>query len=223
MDALIKIGGSLVADTTVLKALGRRLSAIAKKYRIVVLPGGDGFADVVRQADVLYSLSAPVAHRMAILGMDQYGLLLSETIPDSRTVEMLDEAQHLSQSSMTPIILPSNIIRLENPLEASWHVTSDSIAAYFAGLMNARRLILVKDVDGVFKSDPKRYSNAELIGDIFASKLLEQNKRTCVDQYLPRLLLKTGMSCFVVNGKFPERIEDTLASRYTICTRILPK
>jgi aspartokinase-like uncharacterized kinase len=47
MDAVIKIGGSLAEDPAALRALCNRLGEIAKKYRIVVVPGGGKFADVV--------------------------------------------------------------------------------------------------------------------------------------------------------------------------------
>ena len=44
----------------------------------------------------------------------------------------------------------------ENPLENSWEVTSDSIAAYLCGRLGLKELILITDVDGIFTSDPKK-------------------------------------------------------------------
>ena len=40
-----------------------------------------GFADAVRDADRRFGLQAETAHRMAILGMEQFGWLLSDLIP----------------------------------------------------------------------------------------------------------------------------------------------
>ena len=39
-------------------------------------------------------------------------------------------------------------MRASDPLPHSWDITSDSIAAYIAGVLDARELILVKPIDG---------------------------------------------------------------------------
>ena len=80
------------------------------------------------------------------------------------------------------------------------------------------KVLLVTDVDGVFTNDPKTTPEAKLIKNLSASELLAMNKRTSVDKALPKLLLKTSIDCFVVNGLFPERIEAILEGRETICT-----
>jgi len=108
----------------------------------------------------------------------------------------------------------------ENPLENSWDVTSDSIAAYVAGRVNAGKVVLVTDVDGVFTSDPKKFSDAKLIEKLSAKELSKLNQRTSVDRYLPNLLLKARIDCYVVNGKYPERVEAVLAGQQTTCTLV---
>ncbi len=76
MDAtVVKIGGSLALYPDKLKELCIRLSEAAKKHKMVVVPGGGEFADLVRNCDKRFNLSCKASHRMAILGMDQYGLL----------------------------------------------------------------------------------------------------------------------------------------------------
>jgi len=220
MDAVIKVGGSLAEDPTALRALCKRLGEIAKKYRIVVVPGGGKFADVVREFDRRYVLLPGISHRMAILGMDQFGLLLSQIIPNSCAVYLLNDAKQLSEIKVVPIFLPSRLMFQDDPLEHSWDVTSDSIAAYIASRLNADKVILATDVDGIFTSDPKKHSDAKLLKRTSASELLKLIQRTSVDQFLPKLLLKTQMDCYIVNGKYPERIEAILAGQHTICTLV---
>lgn len=220
MDAIIKVGGSLAEDPAALRALCNKLGEIAKKYGIVVVPGGGKFADVVRELDQQYALSADISHRMAILGMDQFGLLLSQIIPDSCAVYLLNDAKQLSDIRVVPIFLPSRLMFQKDPLEHSWDVTSDSIAAYIASRLNADKVILVTDVDGIFTSDPKKHSDAKLIKELSASELLKLVQRTSVDRFLPKLLLETRMDCYVVNGAYPERIEAILAGQHTICTLV---
>jgi aspartokinase-like uncharacterized kinase len=119
--------------------------------------------------------------------------------------------------------LPSRLVLRARSLVASWDVTSDSVAAYVAGRLGANKLVLVTDVDGVFSSDPKVDKGAELLAEVSASGLLELGVRTSVDRFLPRLLLKFGLDCFVVNGRFSERVARVLAGESTVCTHILAK
>ncbi len=220
MDAVIKVGGSLAENPAALKALGNKLSEIAEEHSIVVVPGGGKFADVAREYDQQHVLSASAAHRMAILGMDQFGLLLSQVIPNSSTTYSLGDAKQLSRGKATLIFLPSRLMFRENPLEASWDVTSDSVAAYVASQLNAGKLILVTDVDGIFESDPKKRSDTNFIPKLSASELLAFAQRTSVDKFLSRLLLKTRLECYVVNGFYPERIAAILAGQRAVCTLI---
>jgi aspartokinase-like uncharacterized kinase len=220
MDAVIKVGGSLCENPATLKKLCSKLSEIAEKHSIVIVPGGGKFADAVRELDQKYALSADAAHRMAILGMDQFGLLLAQLIPDSCATYSLSDAKQLSERTTVPIFLPSRLMFRENPLEASWDVTSDSIAAYVASRLKADKVILVTNVDGVFKSDPKKHSDTKLIPKLSASELLAFSQRTSVDKFLPKLLLKTRLDCYVVNGAYPERIDAILSGQSAVCTRI---
>jgi len=221
MDAtVIKIGGSLALYQEKLKILCSKLRVASKKHNILVIPGGGEFADVVRVLDKRFTLSDSVSHKMAILGMDQYGFLLSDLIKGSQVINQLKHIQNIFDSHKLPIFLPSNFILRNNPLENSWNVTSDSIAVYIANQLHIRKVILATDVDGIFTRDPKKYSDTKLICELSARKLESMNERTSVDKFLPKLLSKMQIKCFVVNGLFPERVEDILDKRNAICTII---
>jgi len=218
VDAVIKVGGSLAEDPKKLRALCQKLGELSKKYAFIVVPGGGGFADAVRGVDKRFALSCNVSHRMAILAMDQFGLLLSDITPNSRVFHRLENVNKLAKAGFAPIFLPSRMLFQEDPLENSWDVTSDSIAAYVASRVQAEKLVLVTDVDGVFTGDPKKDSSAKLIERLSAEHLLELNRRTSVDRYLPKLLLDAKVDCYVVNGGFPERVAAVLAGLLTTCT-----
>jgi aspartokinase-like uncharacterized kinase len=220
MDTVIKVGGSLAEDPERLRALCAKLGEFAKKYAIVVVPGGGRFADVVRDFDKRFTLSGEIVHRMAVLGMDQFGLLLSQIIPNSCATYLLSAARQLSEIGVVPVFLPSRLMFREDPLENSWDVTSDSISAYVASRLHAAKVVLVTDVDGVFTEDPKRHADAVLIGRLSAEELLKLKQRTSVDRYLPKLLLESPIDCYVVNGNYPERIEAVLAGQQATCTLI---
>lgn len=217
---VVKVGGSIAAYPEKLRSLCVKLSAVSKRHNLVVVPGGGAFADVVRSIDERFSLSCGASHRMAILGMDQYGLLLSDLTPNSVTVSKLEEIEYFLDLGKFPIFLPSNLLFREDPLENSWDVTSDAIAEYIASRLQASKVILVTDVDGIYTDDPKTNPEARLIKQLSTGELLAMNKRTSVDKALPKMLLKLPIECFVVNGLFPERVEAVLDAHDAVYTFI---
>ncbi|HXZ98084.1 MAG TPA: hypothetical protein VED24_01820 [Candidatus Acidoferrum sp.] len=221
MEAVIKIGGSLASQPSNLQKLCSRLVALAGEHELLIVPGGGRFADLVRQFDRTQRLNPTAAHLMALLAMDQYGILLSSIAPSAQTVKDLKAARQLQEKGLLPILLPSEIASRDKYLEHSWNVTSDSIAARVAGLIHSRVLILVKDVDGIFDFDPKRRSGAKIIEELRASELRSLNP-SCTDAFLWRVLSKHGLECYLVNGHYPRRIEALLRRAATIRTRIRP-
>jgi aspartokinase-like uncharacterized kinase len=219
MEAVLKVGGSLAEYPISLKRLCKELASFAKNHKILVVPGGGRFADVVRAFDKTYGLSNTAAHKMAVLAMDQFGLFLSDITPNSYACHSLDKVKRFPGGKL-PIFLPSRFILREDPLEHSWDVTSDSIAAYVAGVVHAEKLVLVTDVDGIFTENPKKSLDAKLIAEVSAEQLLSWDRRTSVDKTLPKLLLKTRLDCYVVNGKHPERVEAVLEKQRSLYTRI---
>jgi aspartokinase-like uncharacterized kinase len=217
--AVVKIGGSLSQNPEGLKGLCKCLSQLAEKHRIVVVPGGAEFADCVRELDKQFSLSPKTAHRMAILGMDQYGLLLSALMPNCLVTDNLMETRVAVNGGLV-VFLPSKFMCLDDGLPNSWDVTSDSIAAYIAGKIWAERLVLVKDVDGVFTVDPQLNPNGKLLNQVTVKELADLNGKNCVDAYLPSLLATLKLNCNIVNGLFPERVEAALKGQKTVGTII---
>src|SRR5262249_39748563 len=84
---VVKVGGGIGEDA--LRPVCIALGELALRHPLLVVPGGAGFADAVRDADGRFGLRAGTAHRMAILGMEQFGWLLSDLIPDAvRSTEL---------------------------------------------------------------------------------------------------------------------------------------
>ncbi len=185
-----------------------------------MVPGGGEFTDVVRDADKRFRLSNGVSHRMAILGMDQYGFLLSDLIGGSKVINQFDQIQNAFDLHQIPVFLPSNFMLNNDPLENSWDVTSDSIAVYLASRLCISKVVLAKDVEGIFTCDPKTCSDAQLIDQISAKQLEAMNTRTIVDKHLTKLIVQLQIKCFIVNGLFPERVEAVLNGQKTIYTLI---
>jgi 5-(aminomethyl)-3-furanmethanol phosphate kinase len=217
---MLKVGGSLALYPKKLRNLCQILSEASKKYPLIVLPGGGEFADTVRALDKRFSLSCATSHRMSILGQDQYGLLLNDLTPNAIGVYTFEESQRVLDNKKLPIFLPSRLFFSEDPLENSWDVTSDSIAAYIAGRMNIQKVLFVTDVDGIYTENPKNQSNAGFLAEVTAQELLARKERTSVDKFLSTLLTKQQLDCFVVNGLFPQRVVALLGGKKAVSTRI---
>lgn len=220
---LLKIGGSLSCEPIKLRALMKRLDEFSKTYPLVIVPGGGEFADTVRKFDKVFSLDRHTSHKMAILAMDQYGLLLSDLSANSAVVRTLDDAKVKANSGKLPIFLPSQVMFAEDPLENSWDVTSDSITLYIAHKLQAEKVLFVTDVDGIYSADPKSTGSATLLKEVSSEALSTRKTRTSVDSTLPKLLKKWPIPCYVVNGKYPERIELLLEGKTAVSTLISGK
>lgn len=142
--SVIKIGGGLTSVAGALDRVCQVVSAAAGRHRMIVVPGGGPFADAVRGFDRSFPLSPPAAHWMALLAMDQYGHVLVDRIPEAVLVDEPGSLIDCLNTGSVAVLAPSRWLRSADVLPRSWEVTSDSIAAFVAGAMDAARLILVK-------------------------------------------------------------------------------
>lgn len=218
-DAVLKVGGSLSAGQA-LAALCQEIGRLSASYRLLVVPGGGAFADAVRAAYRRYRLGETTAHRMALLAMDQYGCLLGDLLPGSSLATDLLSAQQAADKGRTPILLPASLLIQADPLPHSWQVTSDAIAAWVAGLARAPRLVLLKDVDGLFSADPARGGPATLLTQLSVAQLASHQGG--VDGYLASVLASVGVETWVINGRHPERLAELLHTGRTLGSQIAP-
>ena len=141
---VIKVGGGLSATPGALEAVCAALGAAGRRHRLLVVPGGGPFADAVREFDRRQPLSPDAAHWMAILAMDQYAHVLTDRIPGAVMVEEAGAVNGVLGEAGIAVLLPSRWLRAADVLPHSWDVTSDSIAAFVAGALDAARLVLLK-------------------------------------------------------------------------------
>ena len=204
MLTVVKVGGG-VGDVA-LPGLCAALGELGERHPLLVVPGGAGFADAVRDADRRFAVRAETAHRMAILGMEQFGWLLGDLIPGAVRSASLGEAR----AGRTTVLLPTALAL--DDLPASWAVTSDSIAAWVAGQAGAGRLVLVKEADGLYAEWP---AHGEPIPRLSVDELAGG-----VDEHLPTLLAGAGFETWVIGGRHPERLAELLDRGTTTGTRI---
>jgi aspartokinase-like uncharacterized kinase len=205
---VVKVGGGLGDDA--LPALCSMLGKLGARHPLLVVPGGASFADAVREADRRFGLRAATAHRMAILGMEQFGWLLSELIPGAERCADLARVGAGRTTVLLPAALPLDA------LPASWRVTSDSIAAWVADRARAGRLVLVKEVDGLYADWPPRQ---EPLTHLTVAELAAL-RAGGVDEHLPAVLESAHFETWVIGGRDPARVMELLERGTTVGTRI---
>lgn len=147
---VVKLGGSL-HDAPALRHWLERLATAPGPPRVVV-PGGGPFADAVRALQPALGVGELTAHRMAILAMQQFGLALQALEPRLALAETGTELR----TATAAVWLPWRLAGRSPELEASWDVTSDSIACWLATQLAASDLVLVKSADIVRDAGTER-------------------------------------------------------------------
>lgn len=148
IHTVIKVGGGLLRDPTAFERVVAALNAVETGHRILVVPGGGPFANAAREFDRRIPVGPDAGHWMAILGMEQYAHALAQRIARAQLVESKAEIAEALGQGRIPVLAPYRWLRSMDPLPHSWDVTSDSIAAWIADALGARRLVLIKPAAG---------------------------------------------------------------------------
>ncbi len=144
VNLVIKVGGGLLDHVEHLDRVLTAIAAVARHHRVVVVPGGGPFADVIRDVDARLGIGDDAAHWMAILGMDQYAHLLASRLNGAVVASTHEEIDAGLRQRRIPVLAPSRWLSSVDPLPHTWDVTSDCISAWVAGELRAPQLLLVK-------------------------------------------------------------------------------
>ncbi len=194
---VVKIGGSLL-DFAGLPAAWHAWHERQPPAVNLLMAGGGPFADAIRDAQAIHGIDDAAAHRLAIDSLGLSARLLGVLLPDVRIVSRPGEvaaAARQSRGLPTTLILDVAACFRESPadgplnmLPASWQVTSDSLAAAVARLLEAGELVLAKS------SLPTAPCDATRLAEI-----------GFVDGYFPRAA--AGLRVRMVNLRDPEQVD----------------
>ena len=167
---VVKIGGSL--QTSRYLADWLKLLATYGGGRIIVVPGGGLYAEQVRLMQAVWKFNDLVAHEMALLCMEQYAHLLCHIEPELILASSVDELNACLENNSVPIWLPFSMVSKQKDIPASWAVTSDSLALWLAGQLQAETLILIKSTElSSNYISAKQLSTDGLVDDFFSCLL----------------------------------------------------
>ena len=180
---VLKLGGSLYQS----KHLDDWLHRLSRHSgSLVVVPGGGPFADQVRLAQGLWHFDDRHAHAMALRAMEQFGSLLCAI--NSRFTPADSDAviRKVLAEDRIPVWFPVRQILAEPTVEASWQVTSDSLALWLAAELAAGGVVLVKSA--------ALPSESATIGSMQQDGLLDES----FDRYASKL----GCPIYMVNRDY---------------------
>jgi hypothetical protein len=165
----VKLGGSLLTWPE-WPAAFRRWSAMQPERRTVLIAGGGGAAETVRNWDRAHNLDQSGAHWLAIEAMCLTAQLAARLLPEAALIDdwcVLDSpvwpelnvgvpplggSPSATAKTPAPLLIFDPRLFLQQieptaggtPLPHSWDVTSDSIAARIADLLGSEELVLFK-------------------------------------------------------------------------------
>lgn len=198
---VVKLGGGHAGS----RHLGDWLDALAGcGGRVVLVPGGGPFADAVRMAQAKMGFGDPVAHHMALLAMEQYGRALASLRRGFRVAGAVTAIRRALSAGRVPVWAPTTMVLKMPEIPESWDVTSDSLAAWLAGQIGARRLLLVKHA--------APGEAAARAGDLVA--------RGVVDRAFPRFLAASGAQASIAGVTDHAAAAAALRSGGLVGTRI---
>ena len=168
-----KIGGSLF-DIPELPDVIREVLAQRPGRAALLVPGGGTAVDVVRVWDRIHHLGDEPAHELALEAMDLTASFLAGFFPEARLVRSESQVRMAVSEGALSILCAGCFLKAAEaqghpPLEPSWRVTSDSIAAWTADLLGAAELVLVKSTPAPAGMSLAGAAAAGLVDELFPS------------------------------------------------------
>jgi aspartokinase-like uncharacterized kinase len=133
----------------------------------VVVPGGGPFADAVRTAQAATGFGESLAHRLALDAMDRMAQVFAAVEPSLSRVDEPGDLGAVVAEGRIPVWSPIDLMAGHPAIAESWAITSDSLAAWLATAIRAKRLLVVKSVDPEPGSTPADWAAAGMVDEAF--------------------------------------------------------
>jgi aspartokinase-like uncharacterized kinase len=187
---VVKLGGSHASGPHIRDWLA---AIAAEERKVVIVPGGGPFADAVRSVQAAMGFDDSAAHAMAQMAMAQFGRALQSLNPALRLAATRSAISRAFRDGKVPVWSPYAMVSAAS-LPATWELTSDSLAAWLAGVLGAGDLVLVKH---------GRFGAAS----VDVHDLVEHG---VVDPLFPRFLRESGVRALLAAPNESARLSEGL-------------
>lgn len=221
IDVVIKFGGSITRDLAETKRLLEEIAYCARLgHTMLVVPGGGRPDKTIEAIDRELSLEAETAHDATALAQDQTGMILCDRAFSTafRACRTLRECRAALKDRLVPVLLPSRLLTDLDPVAMTWDITSDAVAAWCAWLVDAPRLAILTDIDGIYEPGSVGVEGAR-IEEIAPVDLVSMGT-TSVDRCAVAWIGDKAIETVVLNGRHPERLRQWLLRQPFIGTLV---
>ena len=162
---VVKLGGSLYSSAYLKEWIDALVTI--EHQKIIIVPGGGPFANVVRTAYEDWHIDEQSSHDMAILAMQQYGILISSLNEQTVLINSVDLLEDNLKLKKVMIWLPNKDVSERCSYDSSWEVTSDSLSAWLANTVDAKKLCLIKSAK-ITNSDIDELISLDIVDPYFS-------------------------------------------------------
>jgi aspartokinase-like uncharacterized kinase len=173
---VVKVGGSLYDLPDLRLRLCNWLDSLDTP-RVVLVPGGGPTAEVIRLLDHRHGLGEEKSHWLALRALSLNAYFLADLLPGAAVIDTGENCARLWARHQVPVLDAARFAERDEHepgrLAHSWDVTSDSLAARVAIVLQAQQLVLLKSVTFPEWTDWSEASHQGLVDRAFRSVLAE--------------------------------------------------
>jgi molybdenum storage protein len=224
--AIMKIGGQSICDRGV-KALPEILKEIIanrKKNKILITTGGGTRSRHIYTIGLEMGMPTGIIARFGSMISDQNALMVATLLSPWGGIKMshsdIVKLPTYFAEGIIPVMhgMPPYDYFAIKPEKGRIPIHRTDVGLVILGdLIGSRRIIFIKDEDGLYTDDPKKNPDAEFIRKISAKDLIERNQddlvieRPCLDIIQNSEVIEHVQ---IINGMVPGNISKALAGEH---------
>jgi len=260
---ILKIGGSVLTDKTkplsvntdVIESIATQIASI-KLPNLIIVHGGGSFGhplaekyrlvNGIKESNQIFGITKT---HQAMLNLNKIivEIFISHNIPiipispldvfftnNGRIEEsFLLPIKKSLEIGLIPMLFGDTVYDFSQGVSI---LSGDQIVAFLSEKLNANKLILGTDIDGLFTADPKIYTNAKLIREVtpenfpeIKANLSRETSKKQIDVtggMLGKLnelitVAKTGVTIYIINAKIDNNIKKIILGAEDIGTKFV--
>ena len=215
MNIVVKIGGHLISTSDginidLLKRYSKLFSEIYDGGRwCIVVGGGEEARRYVKAARSL-GVNESICDLIAVKVTRINALLLASLLGERAIQKIPESLEELIQYSlMDRIVVMGGLQPGQSTI---------AVSALAAEAINADKLIVATDVDGIYTDDPKLNPEARLLEEVTLSRLMKIVEKTShrageyklIDMVAYKILSRSNIQTIYLNGKDPENVRKAI-------------
>jgi molybdenum storage protein len=224
--ALLKIGGQSICDrgANALPAILKEIVANRKKNKMVIITGGGTRSRHIYTIGLEMGMPTGIIARFGSMISDQNALMVATLLSPWGGIKMshsdIVKLPTYFAEGIIPVMhgMPPYDFFAIKPEKGRIPIHRTDVGLVILGdLIGARRIIFIKDENGLYTEDPKKNPDAEFIPKIGTKALIEKNQddlvieRPCLDIIQNSEVIEQVQ---IINGLVPGNISKALAGEH---------